>query len=144
MPTIESLRDDTSGWIVNDVIVTKNLSSSLPQNQLSGLLGIDSAQLTRSSYLLVFLKVRGSIDCEILFNASTQGNFFRIVNQTRLSGGIEEVTHLIVEYNLDLAMKLNSEFNPVEDCIKEVGQFVEEYGLAKFECLDTSVLPLEN
>jgi hypothetical protein len=144
MTSIDSLKRDTSGWIVNDALTTKNLSSTMPQGLLAGLLSIDNEPLSKSSYLLVFMKVKGSIDCEVLLNVDGPGNFFRIVNQTRVSGSNEDVTHLIVEYNPDLARELNSEFEPARDSVREVGEFVEEFGLGKFECLDLSLVSMEN
>ncbi len=144
IPALDSLSQGAGNWTVNERLETSNLSSSLPQNVLAGLLDVSNDELQRSSYLLVFLKVEGSIDCEVLFNASDRTSFFRIVNQSRVSGESEKVTHLIVEYNLDHATAVHDDFRPVEDAVRELQQFVEEYSLGRFKVLDASMLPLKN
>ena len=123
---------------------TNNLSSSLPQHVLAELLGVKSDALEKSSYLMVFLKVAGQLDCEVLFNASNTGSFFRLVNQSRVAGEDETITHLIVEYNLDHARASDPEFLEHAAYGAELKDFVEEYGLGEARILESVAVPLEN
>lgn len=137
-----SLKRQGENWLVNDELKSNQVGCSLPQSMLAKLLGLDSAPLNRSSYLLVFLKVEGEIDCEVLFNASNVSSLFRLVNQSRLRGEKESTNCLCVEYNLDLAESVDQKFVDNQRYLEDIRVFIEHFELGEFRVVDSSVIEL--
>jgi hypothetical protein len=129
--------------VINDSFRAANLSSSLPQHLLAQIAGIDATPLQKSSYLIVFLKLKGKVDCEVIFNASSTGQFFRLVNQSRLRGD-ETTTFVTVEYNLDLVCRTNEDFVRDKEYLVEIKTFVEHLALGECIVIDSSVVELKN
>ena len=144
IPELTSVQRSGSNWSVNNELQTTQLSSSLPQNTLASLLSIESAQLKRSSYLIIFLALQGEVDCGVLFNASSSGQFFRLVNQSRLRGEEDGITYMTVEYNLDLVNSNDNEFVNNKRYLDELREFIERFELGQFKLLASSVLELRD
>ncbi len=144
VPSLEHLAETDAGWVVNNTIQTTKIASSLPQNILTGLLGLTTQPLSRSSYLIVLLKVEGEVDCEVLFNAGDRGDFFRIVNQSRLRGEQQAQSYLSVEYNLDLVNAIDPQYVTRQLFLEDIRSFFEEYNLGELRLISFSVLELKN
>ena len=143
IPELSKIQARGAGWEINDSFRAANLSSSLPQHLLAQIAGIDATPLQKSSYLIVFLKLKGKVDCEVIFNASSTGQFFRLVNQSRLRGD-ESTTYLTVEYNLDLVCRNNEDFVPDKQYLAEIKAFIEHLSLGECVVIDSSVVELKN
>ena len=143
VPELSTLQAKGAGWVVNDSFRSDNLSSSLPQQLLAQLAGIEATPLQKSSYPMVFLKLQGKVDCEVIFNASGAGLFFRLVNQSRLRGD-ESTTFLTVEYNLDLVCRNNEDFVRDKQYLAEIKAFIEHLSLGECVVLDSSIVELKN
>lgn len=128
LDSISGLAYEEGSWTDKEGLQSKKIISSLPQSVLAKIVGAQYEEQDKSSYALVFVKVQGSFDFEIIFNADENYKFFRLINSSNLSEKEgSEVSFLIIEYNYDYVG--GDEFFDQSLYRQDLSQFFADYGI---------------
>ena len=127
--SLHSINTTTGGWEVNEWASTSNLSSTVAQTDLAHHLGFQTGTAKKSSYMLVFLRVKGETNCEVLFNNDHAYKLFRLTNQTKLKGIADGFTNLVAEYNLEYLTANKPEFVQNQEFLQDIRGFIKKYQL---------------
>ncbi|MFT6309308.1 MAG: hypothetical protein ACJA0W_003775 [Candidatus Azotimanducaceae bacterium] len=125
--SLNSMSTTAQGWVINEWANTNNLSSTLAHSDLANHLSLQTDSPKKSSYMLVFLRIRGDLNCEVVFNNDPDYKLFRLTNQTRLKGIADGFSHLVVEYNLDYVMTDEPSFVEGEAFLNDIRGFINKY-----------------